>query len=119
MAQPQFIVEGGRRLSGTIRPAGNKNAALPILCAALLTDQPVTLENVPHIKDILSLVELIKQAGATAEWTAPNTLVITANAVRGTRSIPRSVRGFAARSSSPHRCSPGPVRSTSPHRGAT
>ncbi|MGA1309146.1 MAG: UDP-N-acetylglucosamine 1-carboxyvinyltransferase [Gemmatimonadaceae bacterium] len=83
MAQPQFIVEGGRRLSGTIRPAGNKNAALPILCAALLTDQPVTLENVPHIKDILSLVELIKQAGATAEWTAPNTLVITANAVRG------------------------------------
>ena len=83
MAQPQFIVEGGRRLSGTIRPAGNKNAALPILCAALLTDQPVTLENVPHIKDILSLVELIRQAGATAEWTGPNTLVITAKAVRG------------------------------------
>ena len=83
MAQPQFIVEGGRRLSGTIRPAGNKNAALPILCAALLTDHPVTLENVPHIKDILSLVELIKQAGATAEWTGPNTLVITAKAVRG------------------------------------
>ena len=83
MAQPQFIVEGGRRLSGTIRPAGNKNAALPILCAALLTDHPVTLENVPHIKDILSLVELIKQAGATAEWTGPNTLVITAKTVRG------------------------------------
>ena len=83
MAQPQFIVEGGRRLTGTIRPAGNKNAALPILCAALLTDQPVTLENVPHIKDILSLVELIRQAGATAEWTGPNTLVITAKAVRG------------------------------------
>ncbi|MBM3898957.1 MAG: UDP-N-acetylglucosamine 1-carboxyvinyltransferase [Gemmatimonadetes bacterium] len=83
MAQPQFIVEGGRRLSGTILPAGNKNAALPILCAALLTDHPVTLENVPHIKDILSLVELIKQAGATADWTGPNTLVITAKAVRG------------------------------------
>jgi UDP-N-acetylglucosamine 1-carboxyvinyltransferase len=83
MAHPQFIVEGGRRLAGTIRPAGNKNAALPILCAALLTDQPVTLENVPHIKDILSLCELIRQAGATAEWTAPNTLVITATTVRG------------------------------------
>jgi UDP-N-acetylglucosamine 1-carboxyvinyltransferase len=83
MAQPQFIVEGGRPLSGTIRPSGNKNAALPILCAALLTDEPVTLENVPHIKDIESLVELIRQAGATAEWTTSNTLVITAKAVRG------------------------------------
>jgi UDP-N-acetylglucosamine 1-carboxyvinyltransferase len=85
MPSPQFIVEGGRRLSGTIRPTGNKNAALPILCAALLTDQPVTLHNVPRIRDIESLLMLVRQAGATAEWSAtdPNTLVIHARAVRG------------------------------------
>ena len=83
MSSPQFIVEGGRRLAGTIRPTGNKNAALPILCAALLTDEPVTLENVPRIRDIESLLQLIRQTGASAEWTAANTLVITAKTVRG------------------------------------
>ena len=83
MSSAQFIVEGGRRLSGTIRPTGNKNAALPILCAALLTDQPVTLENVPRIRDIESLLQLIRQTGASADWTAANTLVIHAATVRG------------------------------------
>ncbi len=83
MTSPHFIVEGGRRLSGTIRPSGNKNAALPIVCAALLTDEPVTLKNVPRIRDIESLLQLVRQTGASAEWTAENTLVITAKSVRG------------------------------------
>lgn len=83
MSSAQFIVEGGRRLSGTIRPTGNKNAALPILCAALLTDQPVTLENIPRIRDIESLLQLIRQTGASADWTAANTLVIHAASVTG------------------------------------
>jgi UDP-N-acetylglucosamine 1-carboxyvinyltransferase len=83
MRSPQFIVEGGRPLAGTIRPTGNKNAALPIVCAALLTSEPVTLENVPRIKDIESLLQLVRQTGATAEWTAANTLLITATTVRG------------------------------------
>jgi UDP-N-acetylglucosamine 1-carboxyvinyltransferase len=83
MSQPQFIVEGGRPLSGAIRPTGNKNAALPIVCAALLSDEPVTLHNVPRIRDIESLLGLVRAAGATAEWTAPNTLVIHAKEVRG------------------------------------
>jgi UDP-N-acetylglucosamine 1-carboxyvinyltransferase len=79
----QYVVEGGRPLSGTIRPAGNKNAALPIVCAALLTDQPVTLTNVPQIRDIETLVELIRTVGAEVEWTAPNTLRVHAKDVRG------------------------------------
>ena len=83
MTSPRFLVEGARPLKGTIRPTGNKNAALPILCAALLTEQPVTLENVPRIRDIESLLQLIRQAGASAEWTAANTLLITAGSVRG------------------------------------
>jgi len=83
MRSPHFVVEGGARLQGTIRPTGNKNAALPIVCATLLTSEPVTLENVPHIRDIESLVELVRQTGAQAEWTGPNTLVVTATQVRG------------------------------------
>lgn len=68
MASVQYVVEGGRRLSGKIRPSGNKNAALPIIAAALLTDKPVTLLNVPRIRDTETLVELLRSVGAAAEW---------------------------------------------------
>ena len=54
----RYVVEGGHRLSGSIEPSGNKNAALPIVAAALLTEQPVHLANVPRIRDIETLVEL-------------------------------------------------------------
>ena len=77
----RFVVEGGRRLSGSIRPSGNKNAALPIVAAALLTDQPVTLENVPRIRDLETLVELARTTGADVDWTAQNTLRVHAKRV--------------------------------------
>lgn len=98
MPSPLFIVTGGHRLAGTIRPAGNKNAALPILCAALLTDAPVTLENVPRIRDIESLLQLIRQTGASAEWSGSsgNTLVIHAKAVRGDRLDPELCKRIRA-----------------------
>ncbi|HJU88429.1 MAG TPA: UDP-N-acetylglucosamine 1-carboxyvinyltransferase [Gemmatimonadaceae bacterium] len=85
----QFIVEGGNRLSGSIRPSGNKNAALPIIAAALLSDKPITLENVPHIRDVETLVELVRTIGASAEWTARNTLAIHAKEVRATTLDPQ------------------------------
>jgi UDP-N-acetylglucosamine 1-carboxyvinyltransferase len=78
----QYIVEGGRRLSGTIEPGGNKNAALPIIAAALLTDKTVTLTNVPRIRDTEVLVDLCRSVGAEAKWTGQNELVITAKEVR-------------------------------------
>jgi len=78
----QYIVEGGHRLSGTIEPSGNKNAALPIIAAALLTEHPVTLNNVPRIRDTETLVELIRSVGASAEWQKPNTLAIHAKNIR-------------------------------------
>lgn len=81
MSAVQYIVEGGHRLSGTIRPAGNKNAALPIVAAALLTDQPVTLFNVPRIRDIETLVELVRTTGAECNWSGPNTLNVVARHV--------------------------------------
>jgi UDP-N-acetylglucosamine 1-carboxyvinyltransferase len=78
----RYVVEGGHKLSGTIRPSGNKNAALPIVAAAVLCDQPVTLENVPRIRDVETLVELVKSVGASAEWVERNTLRIHAKQVR-------------------------------------
>ncbi len=81
MSAVQFIVEGGNTLSGSIRPSGNKNGALPIVAAALLTDQPVTLENVPRIRDLETLVDLVKTTGAHIEWTDRNTLRIHARTV--------------------------------------
>jgi len=78
----QYIVGGGHRLKGTIEPSGNKNAALPIIAAALLTDHPVTLHNVPRIRDTETLVELIRSVGAVAEWRGRNTLAIHAKSIR-------------------------------------
>ncbi len=63
-----FLIEGCRPLSGTISPAGNKNAALPILAACLLTGEPVILENVPHIRDVEEMIELIAALGVDVEW---------------------------------------------------
>ncbi len=79
----QYIVEGGHRLNGQIEPGGNKNAALPIIAAALLTDKTVRLTNVPRIRDTETLVDLVRSVGAEAAWTAQNELVITAKTVKG------------------------------------
>ena len=74
----RFQVQGGRPLNGTIRPAGNKNAALPILAATLLADGPVTLGNVPRIRDVESMAALLADLGALVSWTGPNSLSIDA-----------------------------------------
>src|SRR5688500_20371239 len=84
MSAVQFVVEGGHTLSGRIRPSGNKNAALPIIAGALVTDQPVFLENVPRIRDVETLVDLVRTVGADAEWTGRNALRIHAREVRST-----------------------------------
>jgi UDP-N-acetylglucosamine 1-carboxyvinyltransferase len=67
-----FVIEGGRPLSGRVRAAGNKNGALPILAACLLTDEPVLLENVPRIRDVEVMLEVIAALGAEAEWVGAN-----------------------------------------------
>jgi UDP-N-acetylglucosamine 1-carboxyvinyltransferase len=96
MAALQYIVEGGHTLSGSIRPSGNKNAALPIIAAALLAEDPVTLENVPRIRDVETLVELIRSAGVVAHWKDRNTLVIDAKKVRAAELDPQLCRKIRA-----------------------
>ncbi len=66
------MIEGGRPLGGRVRASGNKNGALPILAACLLTDQPVVLSNVPRIDDVESMIGLLQGLGADAEWIGPN-----------------------------------------------
>ncbi len=72
-----LIVNGGKPLSGTITPSGNKNSVLPILCASLLTDEVVTLRNVPAITDVDKLVTFFQEQGSKIEWDKPaGTMVI-------------------------------------------
>src|SRR5919198_1050978 len=71
-AAESFVIDGGRALHGRIRAAGNKNGALPILAACLLTTEPVELRNVPRIADVETMLELLNDVGADAEWTGPN-----------------------------------------------
>ena len=63
----KFHIEGGKRLKGEITPQGAKNEALQILCATLLTAGPVTIENLPRIKDVLSLIQLLRDLGVHIE----------------------------------------------------
>ncbi len=78
-----FAIEGSRPLSGTIRVAGNKNGALPILAATLLTGETVSLTNVPRIRDVDTMIDLLGDLGADAGWTGPNEVrVNTANVAK-------------------------------------
>jgi UDP-N-acetylglucosamine 1-carboxyvinyltransferase len=74
----RFIIEGGRQLSGTITPSGNKNAALPLLAATLLTDQQVILHNIPRIGDVRTKLTLLQQLGIEIEPRGDNSWALTA-----------------------------------------
>jgi len=77
-----FVIEGGRPLRGSIRAAGNKNAALPIIAAALLTEEPVTLTNVPAILDVETMLELVRDLGVEVENAGEGVVRIVAEDVR-------------------------------------
>ncbi|HEX7312200.1 MAG TPA: UDP-N-acetylglucosamine 1-carboxyvinyltransferase [Gaiellaceae bacterium] len=77
-----FVIEGGEALSGSVRAAGNKNGALPILAACLLTTETIRLTNVPRIRDVDTMVALLADVGAEVEWTGPNEIRVTAADVR-------------------------------------
>ena len=80
-AAESFVIEGGRPLQGRIRASGNKNGALPILAACLLTAEPVLLHNVPRIVDVETMIELLNDIGVEAEWVGPNDVQVHAATV--------------------------------------
>jgi len=106
-----FVIQGGRPLSGTIRASGNKNGALPILAATVLASEPVQLSNLPRIRDVEVMVELLADLGADATWTGP--------ASRRPSSTPTSAGRSAPRSCSQGRFSPDSVALSCHRPGAT
>ncbi len=75
----KLLIRGGRPLHGEVRVSGAKNAALPELCAALLTAEPVTLHNVPRLQDVATMLKLIRNMGVRADWRDDGALVIDAS----------------------------------------
>jgi UDP-N-acetylglucosamine 1-carboxyvinyltransferase len=75
----KLLIRGGRPLNGEVRISGAKNAALPELCAALLTPDAVTLQNIPRLQDVATMLKLIRNMGATAEFSPDGTVVIASD----------------------------------------
>ena len=77
-AAEAFVIEGGWPLNGRIRAAGNKNGALPILAACLLTEEEIFLRNMPHILDVQTMMDLLVDLGADVEWVGENDVRVQA-----------------------------------------
>jgi UDP-N-acetylglucosamine 1-carboxyvinyltransferase len=91
-----FVIDGGRPLAGTVRASGNKNAALPVLAASILASDEVRLSNVPRIRDVETMIELLANIGATVEWTGPNEVRIDPSTVEKTELDPELSREIRA-----------------------
>ena len=91
-----FVIEGGRTLSGTVRASGNKNGALPILAATVLASDEVRLSNVPRIRDVETMVDLLRDLGADAEWTGANEVRVDPGGVSKTDLDPGLAREIRA-----------------------
>src|SRR4051794_34868216 len=89
-AMEKFLIEGGYPLSGTVIPAGNKNAALPVLAACLLTEDDVILRNIPRISDVEAMLGLLEHLGVDVEWREDNVVALNAANVEPDVEIPLS-----------------------------
>ena len=77
----KFVIDGGVPLSGTVVPAGNKNGALPILAASVLTEEEVVVRNVPRIRDVQTMLELLERLGVSVEWRDEHEVALCAAGV--------------------------------------
>ncbi len=91
----KFVIEGGAPLSGTMVPAGNKNGALPILASCVLTDDEVIVGNVPRIRDVEAMLEILRAIGVQVAWRGPNEVSLCAakvNQVEIDRELAEQIR---------------------------
>ena len=86
-----LVIRGGRRLSGRVAVEGNKNAALPLLAACLLTEETCELLNVPRIRDVGVMIELLRSLGAHVEGEGTPTVRVTCRDVRSSEPNPALV----------------------------
>jgi UDP-N-acetylglucosamine 1-carboxyvinyltransferase len=75
----RFVIRGGHKLSGTVTISGAKNASLPLMVACLLTGEDVELTNVPRLRDVSTMMAVIKAIGVKVDWTGPNSMKINAS----------------------------------------
>jgi UDP-N-acetylglucosamine 1-carboxyvinyltransferase len=92
----KFVIDGGHSLKGEVTPSGNKNAALPLLAACTLADEPVILHNVPDIRDVRTMLELLNSLGISIEQTEPHTLKICAKDIKPSNLDPEICRRIRA-----------------------
>ena len=105
----KFVIQGGTPLSGEITVAGNKNAALPILAACLLTDEELVLTNVPRIRDVESQIALLEGIGVKVAWMGENELRLQADALSDT-TVDEEHGGADPGLVPARRAAPGPLR---------
>ena len=92
----KFVIEGGHPLNGVVVPSGNKNGALALLAATLLTDQPVVLKNVPRIKDVETMLAIMADIGVDIEWSGDHELTVQAKNLKATHLDPALCREIRA-----------------------
>lgn len=92
----KFVIEGGYPLSGVVVPSGNKNGALALLAATLLTDQQVVLKNVPRIKDVETMLAIMADIGVDIEWSGDHEVTVQAKDLTATRLDPNLCREIRA-----------------------
>src|SRR3954466_9179631 len=85
----KFVIDGGQPLSGTVIPAGNKNAALPILAASALTADEVVVRNVPRIRDVEAMLGILRGRGVRVEWRSEHEVALHAAELASPREIDR------------------------------
>ena len=105
----KFIIEGGLKLTGEVTPAGNKNAALPLLAASLLTDEPIIFRNIPRIRDVETMCLLMESLGVEITALEPHVWRVQAKEVHPADLNPdicRKIRASASSSGADSRCPP-------------
>src|ERR687897_3066550 len=90
-AMEKFVIEGGVPLSGTVVPAGNKNGALPILAASILTEDQVVVRNVPRIRDVETMLALLAALGVEVAWQGPNEVSLCAKGLDTSGEVDRDL----------------------------
>jgi UDP-N-acetylglucosamine 1-carboxyvinyltransferase len=94
--EERFRIEGGISLSGTVRPSGSKNEALPVLAACLLTSEPIILKNLPNIQDVMVMLEVLADMGCEIERLSSDTVRIKADVIKGPELPPELCRKIRA-----------------------
>ena len=92
----ELVIDGGVPLSGVVTASGNKNAAFPLIAAAVLTDQPVTLQNMPNISDVTAMLQIMEGLGVEVDRPKPHTVRLRARNLRSTAPDPalfKRIRG--------------------------